>query len=60
MMLLLIMLQEAETLIADFVDKCKNLDKSLSDADLENEVTKYKTEILSHENPYIKTLLAVS
>ena len=57
---MLMMLQEAEILIAEFINKCKNLDKSLSDMELEDKISTFKTEVLSHENPYIKTLLADS
>ncbi|CAK9800192.1 DNA mismatch repair protein Msh2 [Anthophora plagiata] len=53
-------IKEAEVLIAEFVNKCRNLDKSLSDADLEDKISTFKKEVLSHENPYIKTLLTVS
>lgn len=54
------MLQEAEVLIAEFISKCRNLDKSLSDAELEDKISTFKREVLSHENPYIKTLLSAS
>ncbi|XP_017799020.1 PREDICTED: DNA mismatch repair protein Msh2-like [Habropoda laboriosa] len=53
-------IKEAEALIAEFVNKCKNLDTSLSDTDLEDKISTFKEEVLSHENPYIKTLLTVS
>lgn len=53
-------IKEAEILIAEFINKCKNLDKSLSDVELEDKITTFKTEVLSHKNPYIKTLLAAS
>ncbi|XP_034173132.2 DNA mismatch repair protein spel1 [Osmia lignaria lignaria] len=51
-------IKEAEILIAEFLNKCKNLDTSLSEADLEDKISIFKEEILSHKNPYIKTLLA--
>ncbi|CAK9806196.1 DNA mismatch repair protein Msh2 [Anthophora quadrimaculata] len=53
-------IKEAEALIAEFVNKCRNLNKSLSDAELEDKILTFKKEVLSHENPYIKTLLTVS
>ncbi|XP_050584471.1 DNA mismatch repair protein Msh2 isoform X1 [Bombus affinis] len=53
-------IKEAEVLIAEFISKCRNLDKSLSDAELEDKISTFKREVLSHENPYIKTLLAAS
>lgn len=54
-----ILLQEAETLISQFLTKCKALDQSLSDTDLENRVSSLlKEDILSHKNPYIEALLA--
>ncbi|CAL7946134.1 unnamed protein product [Xylocopa violacea] len=51
-------IKEAEVLIAEFIEKCRNLDKSLSDTDLKHKILSFKKEVLSHENPYIKTLLA--
>ncbi|OAD54587.1 DNA mismatch repair protein Msh2 [Eufriesea mexicana] len=53
-------IKEAEVLIAEFIDKCKNLDKSLSNTELEDKISTFKKEILSRENPYIKTLMAAS
>lgn len=54
------MLQEAEGLISEFVNKCKKLDKSLSDEDLKDKISTFKKETLSHKNPYIEALLAAS
>ncbi|XP_026673807.1 DNA mismatch repair protein Msh2 isoform X2 [Ceratina calcarata] len=51
-------IKEAEVLISEFIDKCKNLDKSLSDSELERKVSIFKEEVLSHKNPY--ALLAAS
>ncbi|KAG7201856.1 hypothetical protein KM043_004574 [Ampulex compressa] len=53
-------IMEAEELIAEFVRKCKNLDKSLSDSELEKKISAFKGEILTAKNPYIKALLAAS
>lgn len=58
MIKLLILLQESEVLISQFLTKCKALDPSLSDADLESQVLSLKEDILSHKNPYIEALLA--
>jgi len=54
------LLQEAETLISEFLTKCKDLDQSLSDAELENQLSLLKKNVLSHKNPYIEALLAAS
>lgn len=53
-------LQEAETIISEFLTKCKTLDKSLSDADLESQISSMKQDALSHKNPYIEALLIAS
>ncbi|XP_050447674.1 DNA mismatch repair protein Msh2 isoform X2 [Cataglyphis hispanica] len=53
-------IQEAETLISQFLKKCKTVDLSLSDADVESKVLSMKEEVLSHKNPYIKALLDAS
>ena len=58
MIKLLILLQEGEVLISQFLTKCKALDSSLSDTDLESQILSLKEDILSHKNPYIKALLA--
>ena len=58
MIKLLILLQEGEVLISQFLTKCKALDSSLSDTDLESQVLSLKEDILSHKNPYIEALLA--
>jgi len=47
-------------LISQFLTKCKALDQSLPDADLESQVSGLKKDILSHKNPYIDALLAAS
>lgn len=54
------LLQEAETLISQFLTKCNSLDQSLSDADLEKQVSLLKEDILSHKNFYIEALLTAS
>lgn len=56
----LILLQEGEILISQFLTKCKALDQSLPDADLESQVSSLKEDILSHKNPYVEALLAAS
>lgn len=53
-------IQEAEIFIAEFIDKCKNLDLSLSDAELKDKILTFKEEVLSHKNPYIQMLLTAS
>ncbi|XP_076178005.1 DNA mismatch repair protein Msh2-like isoform X3 [Ptiloglossa arizonensis] len=53
-------IKEAEGLISEFVNKCKKLDKSLSDEDLKDKISTFKKETLSHKNPYIEALLAAS
>jgi len=58
MIKLLILLQEGEILISQFLTKCKALGSSLSDTDLESQVLSLKEDILSHKNPYIEALLA--
>lgn len=55
-----LILQEAETLISQFLTKCKAIDQSLSDADLKNQISLLKEEVLSHKNPYIEALLIAS
>ncbi|XP_018354792.1 PREDICTED: DNA mismatch repair protein Msh2 [Trachymyrmex septentrionalis] len=50
-------IQEGEVLISQFLTKCKALDSSLSDADLESQVLSLKEDILSHKNPYVEALL---
>jgi len=57
---LLILLQEGEILISQFLTKCKALDQSLPDTDLESQVSALKKDILCHKNPYIDALLAAS
>lgn len=52
--------QEAETLILEFLTKCKDLGQSLSDAELEERVSSLKNDILSHKNPYIEALFVAS
>ncbi|XP_024935873.1 DNA mismatch repair protein Msh2 isoform X2 [Cephus cinctus] len=51
-------IKEGEDLIAQFANKCKTLDQSLSDAELKGKIATFKEEILSHKNPYIKALLS--
>ncbi|KZC10857.1 DNA mismatch repair protein Msh2, partial [Dufourea novaeangliae] len=53
-------IKEAEELITEFVNKCKTLDKSLSNEDLENKISAFREKVLSHKNPYIETLLVAS
>lgn len=54
------LVQEAETLVSQFLTKCKTLDQSLSNADLEKQVSSLREDVLSHKNPYIEALLAAS
>lgn len=49
-------LQEAETLISQFLTKYNSLDQSLSDTDLEKQVSLLKEDVLSHKNSYIEAL----
>lgn len=56
----IVVTQEAETLISQFLMKCKTLDQSLSNADLEKQMSSLKEDVLSHKNPYIDALLAAS
>nr|XP_050846789.1 DNA mismatch repair protein Msh2 isoform X1 [Vespula vulgaris] len=53
-------IKEADGLIAEFLNKCKTLDKSLTNAQLKDKILEYKTEICSHKNPYIEALLSAS
>ncbi|XP_043280096.1 DNA mismatch repair protein Msh2 isoform X2 [Venturia canescens] len=53
-------IKEGEELITNFANKCKSLDKSLSESALKTEIQKLKDQILTHNNPYIKALLGVS
>ncbi|XP_020288290.1 DNA mismatch repair protein Msh2 [Pseudomyrmex gracilis] len=53
-------IQEAETIISEFLTKCKTLDNSLSDADLESQISSLKQNALSRKNPYIEALLIAS
>ncbi|XP_076658764.1 DNA mismatch repair protein spel1 isoform X1 [Halictus rubicundus] len=53
-------IKEAEGLVTEFVNKCKRLDKSLSDEELKKRISAYKDDVLSHKNPYIDALLVGS
>ncbi|XP_076230523.1 DNA mismatch repair protein spel1 isoform X2 [Nomia melanderi] len=53
-------IKEAEELIKGFINKCRTLDKTLSDEELKNKISTYKEEVLSHKNPYIDALLVAS
>ncbi|KAL6266463.1 hypothetical protein P5V15_003311 [Pogonomyrmex californicus] len=53
-------IQEGEALISQFLTNCKALDQSLSDIDLENQVSSLKKDILSHKNAYIEALITNS
>ena len=53
-------IKEADGLIEEFIIKYKKLDKSLPDAELEDKISEFKKEVLSHKNPYIEALLAAS
>ena len=43
-------IKEAEILIAEFISKCRNLDKSLSDADLEDRISILKKSSISRKS----------
>ncbi|KAK2578045.1 hypothetical protein KPH14_008462 [Odynerus spinipes] len=51
-------IKEADELITEFLNKCQKLDTSLSNTQLRNKILEYKTEIFSHKNPYIESLLS--
>ncbi|XP_043252756.1 DNA mismatch repair protein Msh2 [Colletes gigas] len=53
-------IKEAEGIITEFVNKCKKLDKLLSDQDLKDKISTFKKQALSRKNPYIEALLAAS
>ncbi|XP_033210960.1 DNA mismatch repair protein Msh2 [Belonocnema kinseyi] len=51
-------IKEGQELIADFAQKCKSLDKSLSFDELKSKITVFKEEILAHNNPYVNVLMS--
>ncbi|XP_066599246.1 DNA mismatch repair protein Msh2 [Prorops nasuta] len=53
-------IKKAEDYMTKFIEQCKSLDRSLSDTELEKNISKFKKEILSHNNHYIKLLLSSS
>lgn len=50
--------KEGEELIADFTEKCKTLDKSLSYDQLKAEISSLKKDIIAKNNPYVNVLMS--
>ncbi|XP_012264178.2 DNA mismatch repair protein Msh2 [Athalia rosae] len=53
-------IQDGEKLISEFSAKCKALDLSSPESEIASKIQEYKSEVLSHNNPYINALLSVS